>query len=826
MTGPVSPSWPERPYKGLGYYTESDALLFAGRDEDTRVCAAMLAESRIRVLLLHGSTGCGKSSFLRAGLVPFLESRRAGLAFARTSPQSAAQILFIRSTPEPLAALAHALFRFASNRVQVETPDGIKTIDLTSTLPPGSGTDAAEFLREFATDPDALLQVLDGLSRLLSDTLVLIIDQAEEILTLEGTGKQHEWRDAFFGFLAEFCRRQFDLKLLISLRTEFLGRFLAKARRQIHEAGMTEFFLDDLDESQIRDAILRPTSSTPIGRHGPPCEKYRFSFADDVVREVITQVGQASGGKLTALQMVCSALYERAAATGARRITVETLRSIGGVEGSIERFVDDTLFDCGRLANLAPMLCDQEAIRWKQVLYGLVRAQPDGTVTSDLREVDVLRHELADSRLPFDDTATHLVRNLLLRPVSVVDVSSGDIVPCFGLGHDALGLVLRSWKKRHDRVSVPVQSGADDFEEEPRHTERDVALCLSGDGYQSMLFNLGALWRLNELGVLPRIARVSGVSGGAIVGALLGHRWRELRLVNGVAQNFDSTIALPLRRLADQTIAGPRVIPALFGRGTRGSHPLVDALERHLYGHATLRELSDEPIVILTATNLQCASLFHFSKSYLFDAQLGKVRASRLSLATAVAASSAVVPTSPVVLTFEDADWERLPEPASPEEPNRKKVFLADGGIYDNLALEGAWKRHRTILISDGSANLEPARKPPTDLIAQIVRLVGVMDHSLHGIRRQQVADAFEDGDKQGAFWTRRDGLDGELSLSMNVNRTRSELATRRVFEQLSIEAQEDLINWGYAACDSALRRNTRALGYFDLPAKLPYSRG
>ena len=43
-----------------------------------------------------------------------------------------------------------------------------------------------------------------------------------------------------------------------------------------------------------------------------------------------------------------------------------------------------------------------------------------------------------------------------------------------------------------------------------------IALCLSGGGYRAMVFHLGALWRLNELGFLPKLARVSSVSGGSI----------------------------------------------------------------------------------------------------------------------------------------------------------------------------------------------------------------------------------------------------------------------------------------------------------------------
>ena len=44
----------------------------------------------------------------------------------------------------------------------------------------------------------------------------------------------------------------------------------------------------------------------------------------------------------------------------------------------------------------------------------------------------------------------------------------------------------------------------------------EVALCLSGGGYRAMLYHVGALWRVNELGMLPKLARISSVSGGSI----------------------------------------------------------------------------------------------------------------------------------------------------------------------------------------------------------------------------------------------------------------------------------------------------------------------
>src|SRR5438105_5519370 len=50
---------------------------------------------------------------------------------------------------------------------------------------------------------------------------------------------------------------------------------------------------------------------------------------------------------------------------------------------------------------------------------------------------------------------------------------------------------------------------------------RGIALCLSGGGFRAALFHLGALRRLNELGVLSTVETISSVSGGSIIAAYL-----------------------------------------------------------------------------------------------------------------------------------------------------------------------------------------------------------------------------------------------------------------------------------------------------------------
>src|ERR1700720_3592595 len=95
--------WPNDPYKGLTYYGAGDVPLFAGRDSDIDAVCGLIGLGNIRILLLHGLPGCGKSSFLRAGLIPALEEEIAGYEFLRDENGKPD---FVRSTDDPTASLA------------------------------------------------------------------------------------------------------------------------------------------------------------------------------------------------------------------------------------------------------------------------------------------------------------------------------------------------------------------------------------------------------------------------------------------------------------------------------------------------------------------------------------------------------------------------------------------------------------------------------------------------------------------------------------------------------------------------------------------------
>src|SRR5918996_6204949 len=77
--------------------------------------------------------------------------------------------------------------------------------------------------------------------------------------------------------------------------------------------------------------------------------------------------------------------------------------------------------------------------------------------------------------------------------------------------------------------------------DDPKKPEKGIALCLSGGGYRAMLFHLGALWRLNELGYLLKLNRISSVSGGSITSGVLAVSWSHLAFdAAGVCTNFNA----------------------------------------------------------------------------------------------------------------------------------------------------------------------------------------------------------------------------------------------------------------------------------------------
>jgi hypothetical protein len=254
-------SWPESPYKGLSFYTPEDVALFGGRQADIRECARLLARERTKVLLLQGKTGCGKSSFLRAGLIPFLEAEVRRFQFFRQFDVSRTKAFFIRCTDEPLLRLSERLYDWGKEPFLIEPSDS-ESLQIDPTEIRGDAKDRTAFVEKNGTSVDNLLVVLRAMHNLLPKTLILVIDQGEEILTLNQNKAGLLARKLFFDFIAAFSVTSLDLKLVIALRSEYIGEFFDELeRRQYNREQLAHFLLKELSEEQLVGAIKIPTSN-------------------------------------------------------------------------------------------------------------------------------------------------------------------------------------------------------------------------------------------------------------------------------------------------------------------------------------------------------------------------------------------------------------------------------------------------------------------------------------------------------------------------------------------------------------------------------------
>jgi NTE family protein len=354
----------------------------------------------------------------------------------------------------------------------------------------------------------------------------------------------------------------------------------------------------------------------------------------------------------------------------------------------------------------------------------------------------------------------------------------------------------------------PVQPIPTDDENKP--PEPTSALCLSGGGYRAMVFHIGVLWRLYETGLLKSLKRISSVSGGSITAGQLALAWGSLKF-DSVAGDFVPKVVEPLRTFAGNTIDAESVILGALLPGSIGDR-IAKAYDEHLFHGKTLQDMPDEPRFVINATNVQSGVLWRFMKPYMRDYRVGMVEKPRIPLAYAVAASSAFPPVlSPYELRLKDSDFKAGTGMDLQRPPFTTRVVLTDGGVYDNLGLETAWKRHQTVLVSDAGGKTQAEEEPETDWPRHSYRVLNLIDNQVRSLRKRQVIDSFVAKTRKGAYWGIRTdiadyGLADALKCPLERTTQLAELPTR--LKRIDANTQERLINWGYAVCDAALRKH------------------
>jgi len=341
-----------------------------------------------------------------------------------------------------------------------------------------------------------------------------------------------------------------------------------------------------------------------------------------------------------------------------------------------------------------------------------------------------------------------------------------------------------------------------------------IALCLSGGGYRAMVFHLGSIWRLNEAGLLKKLNRVSSVSGGSITAGMLGLQWKKLTFNSqGVATNLVDLVINPVLDLAGHTIDVYSIVEGIVNPFKSIAEEVADAYRNHLFGHATLQDLpadNEGPRFVINATNVQSKVLWRFSRPFMGDYRIGLIKNPTLQLAVAVGASSAFPPVlSPVQLKVHPQDFDPNTAGDLQKPPFNTDVVLCDGGVYDNLGLETAWKEYQTVLVSDGGGATADEPSPHSDWVLHAVRILELIDNQVGSLRKRWLIGSFQNKERAGAYWGIRTGIaEYKLPNAMDcpIDQTMELACTPTRLKAMGLNLKQRLVNWGYAVTDAALR--------------------
>ncbi len=369
---------------------------------------------------------------------------------------------------------------------------------------------------------------------------------------------------------------------------------------------------------------------------------------------------------------------------------------------------------------------------------------------------------------------------------------------------------------------------ADSLELDPLRSQKldkkAIGLCLSGGGYKAAVFHLGALIRLNELGLLLTLDRISSVSGGSITAAWLGLNWEELARSNtgnkGIAQDFDKLIKAPLLKFAlSADVDVSSVIGGVLRPKKTGAQILSEAYSKFLFDKATLADLPaarDDsgkraaPSFKINATSFQHNSLWRMGRDYIANYEVGLFPDPDLSLADAVAASSAFPPVlSPMKLNISHLKVKPGTEGPLFKAPYSTHPLVLDGGLYDNLGLETVWKRCGVILVSNAGDPFPVDPAPQTDWVSQPRRVISMMHRNEENHRLRWLISMAQAGQRKVALWSLRGrhtdfGLSDSIGLpeqdAVSVHQQDVRLKPLKKAEALR------LLQHGYSVADASLR--------------------
>jgi WD40 repeat protein/serine/threonine protein kinase len=287
---------PVNPYKGLRAFEEADVRDFFGREALIQQIVVRLAgagESQ-RFLAVVGPSGSGKSSVVKAGLIPALR----------------------------LGALPGSHRWFYAKM----TPGAHPFEELATTLLSVSFGESAELMPQLQAGERGLFDITRQILPDDQTDLVLVVDQFEELFTLvDDEAERTRFLNSLFLATTQPGSR---LRVIATLRADFYDRPLLYAGFGQLMRERTEVVLP-LSPSELQEAIVRPA------------ERANLRLEPGLVAEIVADV-VAQAGTLPLLQYALTELFERRE-DGA--LTLAAYRASGGVLGALARRAEELYTD-------------------------------------------------------------------------------------------------------------------------------------------------------------------------------------------------------------------------------------------------------------------------------------------------------------------------------------------------------------------------------------------------------------------------------------------------------------------------------------------------
>jgi hypothetical protein len=305
------------PYRGLLYFREEDAPFFFGRTEAiTQLVHAVQQHNLIAVV---GASGSGKSSVVRAGLMPAL----------RASREPVWELTTFVPTDRPLYALVALLMPLLESDMREVT----RLIEMNKLV-------------------DALLQgtvkLRDLVDRLLTkqpgtDRLLLIVDQWEELFTL---CQDVEARRCFIDNVLDATATA-KLSVVLTLRGDFFGRAITAYRPLSDRVQGAQVNLGPMKREELRLAIQEPARQVGL------------TFEAGLIDLILEQAGDEPG-HLPLLEFVLRRLWED---RRGGELHHEAYKAMGQLDGAIAK----------KAESLYVNLTEENQQRVQQIFLRLVR---------------------------------------------------------------------------------------------------------------------------------------------------------------------------------------------------------------------------------------------------------------------------------------------------------------------------------------------------------------------------------------------------------------------------------------------------------------------